>query len=132
MKKIKIKRHWLRLWGPSEIHGPLLGSPDSGPIYRLNPLLMGPAFTYCCSTHVETEWSRCRNRIFSLSLEKSEGTIKERPSRNTGNSRLKTQSEGNNKPQTTNEQTTYKKIQKSNQNKQNKTSSNILIYKYAL
>jgi hypothetical protein len=27
MKKIKIKRLWLRLWGPSEIHMPLLGSP---------------------------------------------------------------------------------------------------------
>jgi hypothetical protein len=26
-EKIKIKRQWLKLWGPSEIHGPLLGSP---------------------------------------------------------------------------------------------------------
>jgi len=42
MKKIKIKRQWLRLWGPSEIHGPFLGSPGPGPIYRLNPPLIGP------------------------------------------------------------------------------------------
>ena len=37
LKKIKIKRLWLRLRGPSEIHMPLLGSPGRGPIYRLNP-----------------------------------------------------------------------------------------------
>jgi hypothetical protein len=36
--KIKIKRLWLRLWGPSEIHMPLLGSPGPGPMYRLIPL----------------------------------------------------------------------------------------------
>ena len=27
----------LRLWGPSEIHRSLGGSPDSGLMYRLNP-----------------------------------------------------------------------------------------------
>lgn len=31
------KRLWVRLWDPSEIHITLLGSPDSGPMYRLNP-----------------------------------------------------------------------------------------------
>jgi len=41
-KKINIKRLWLRLWGPSEIHRPLIGSPDPGPMYRLNPPLIGP------------------------------------------------------------------------------------------
>ena len=39
MKKnqIKIKHLWLRLWGPSEIHRPLLGYAGPGPMYRLNP-----------------------------------------------------------------------------------------------
>ena len=41
-KKIKIKRLWRRLWDPSEIHRPLLGSPGPGPMYRLNPPLTGP------------------------------------------------------------------------------------------
>ena len=36
-KKIKIKHLWLRVWGPSEFHRPLLGSPGPGPMYRLNP-----------------------------------------------------------------------------------------------
>ena len=40
--KIKTKRVWLRLWGPSEIHGSLLCSPGPGPMYPLNPLLIGP------------------------------------------------------------------------------------------
>ena len=31
--KIKIKRLWLRLWGPSKMHMPLLSSPDSGSMY---------------------------------------------------------------------------------------------------
>jgi hypothetical protein len=30
----KIKGLWLRLWGPSEIHGPLLGSLGPGLMYR--------------------------------------------------------------------------------------------------
>jgi len=29
------------IWGPSEIHRPLLGSPGPGPMYRLNPPLIG-------------------------------------------------------------------------------------------
>ena len=43
MKKIRIKRLWLRLWGPSEIHGLLHCSQGPGPMYRLNPPLIGPA-----------------------------------------------------------------------------------------
>jgi hypothetical protein len=43
MKKInKTKRLWLRLWGTSEIHKPLLGSLGHGPMYRLNPPLICP------------------------------------------------------------------------------------------
>jgi len=42
--KIKIKRLWLR--GPSEIHRVLLGSPGLGPMYRLNPPLIGPGNMY--------------------------------------------------------------------------------------
>jgi hypothetical protein len=42
LKKIKIKRLWLRLWGHSEIQKPLLGSLGPGPMYWLNPLLIGP------------------------------------------------------------------------------------------
>jgi hypothetical protein len=42
--KIKIKRQWLRLWCPLEIHGFLLACPGRGPMYRLNtsPPLIGP------------------------------------------------------------------------------------------
>ena len=40
--KIKIKRPWISLWGPSEIHGPLHGSQGPGPMYSLNPHLIGP------------------------------------------------------------------------------------------
>ena len=43
-EKIKIKRQWLRLWGPSEIHGPFRGFPGPVPMYRLNPPLICPAF----------------------------------------------------------------------------------------
>jgi hypothetical protein len=32
-EKIKIKCLWLRLFGPSEIHMPLLGSPDPRSMY---------------------------------------------------------------------------------------------------
>jgi len=32
------------IWGPSEIHRPLIGSPDPGPMYRLNPPLIGPVY----------------------------------------------------------------------------------------
>ena len=42
MKKIKIKRIWLRLWDPSEIHMPLISSPGTGPMYLLNSPLIGP------------------------------------------------------------------------------------------
>jgi hypothetical protein len=45
-EQIKMKRLWLRLWGPSEIHGLLLGSPGPGPMYRLNPTLIGPVYQY--------------------------------------------------------------------------------------
>jgi hypothetical protein len=38
----KQKIYELRLWGLSEIHGPLLGYLGTGPMYRLNPLLIGP------------------------------------------------------------------------------------------
>jgi hypothetical protein len=38
-----MKRLWLRLWGPSEIHMPLPDSPGPGPMYRLIPLLICPA-----------------------------------------------------------------------------------------
>jgi hypothetical protein len=41
-EKIKIKCLWLRLWGLSEINGPFHGSQFPGPMYRLNPPLMGP------------------------------------------------------------------------------------------
>jgi hypothetical protein len=44
--KIKIKRQWLRLWIPSEIHGPFLASQGSVPMYRLNPL----SKTLLCTT----------------------------------------------------------------------------------
>ena len=37
-----MKRLWLRIWDPSEIHRPLLGSPGPGPMYRLNPPLICP------------------------------------------------------------------------------------------
>jgi hypothetical protein len=43
-EQIKIKRLWLRLWGPSVNHGPFLGSPGPEPMYRLNPPLIGPAY----------------------------------------------------------------------------------------
>jgi hypothetical protein len=45
-EKIKIKRQCLRLWGPSEIHGPgpFRGFPCPVPMYRLNPPLICPAF----------------------------------------------------------------------------------------
>ena len=42
-EQIKIKRLWLRLWGPSVNHGPFLDSQDPEPMYRLNPSLIGPA-----------------------------------------------------------------------------------------
>ena len=42
-EQIKIKRLWLRLWGPSVNHGPFLDSQDPEPMYRLNPPLIGPA-----------------------------------------------------------------------------------------
>ena len=35
-QKIKIKRLWLRLWDPSEIHRPLIGSPGPRSMYQLN------------------------------------------------------------------------------------------------
>jgi hypothetical protein len=35
-KNKKIKRLWLRLWGPPRV---LLGSPDLGPMYQLSELL---------------------------------------------------------------------------------------------
>ena len=42
-KKIKIKFLWIRLWDPSELHMPLLGSPSPGPMYLLYPLpIIGP------------------------------------------------------------------------------------------
>jgi hypothetical protein len=41
-EKIKIKCLWLRLWGSSEIHKPLLCSTGPGLMYRLNPSLIGP------------------------------------------------------------------------------------------
>ena len=44
MKKIKIKRQWLRLWGPSEIHEPFHRFPGPVPKYRLNPPLICHAF----------------------------------------------------------------------------------------
>ena len=43
MKKIKIKRLWLRLWGPAEVYKPLLGSPVPPQVYNLHlidPLCM--------------------------------------------------------------------------------------------
>ena len=43
-EKIKIKLQWLRLWGPSEIHGSFRGFPFAVPMYRLNPPLICPAF----------------------------------------------------------------------------------------
>lgn len=45
-KKIKMKRLCLRLWGPSEIHIPLFGSPRLGPMYRLNRPLIDPGQPY--------------------------------------------------------------------------------------
>jgi len=42
IKKIKIKGIWLMLWGPSEIHRSLLGSPGPRPMYRLNSPLIDP------------------------------------------------------------------------------------------
>ena len=41
-EKFKIKRLWLRLWGHSGIHRPLLSSAGPGPMYRLNPPLISP------------------------------------------------------------------------------------------
>ena len=52
-EKIQIKRLWLRLWGPSEIHRSLLGSPGSGPMYRLNTLLIGPVLR---SLEIAVKW----------------------------------------------------------------------------
>jgi hypothetical protein len=43
-EKIKIKRQWLRLWRPSEIHEAFRGFPCPIPMYRLNPPLIYPAF----------------------------------------------------------------------------------------
>jgi hypothetical protein len=45
-KKKQIKRLWLRLLGPSEIHMPLIGSPGPPQRYRLNPSLIGPVHMY--------------------------------------------------------------------------------------
>jgi len=42
-EKIKIKRLLLRLYGPSEIYRPLLGSPGPRPIYRMKHPLTGPS-----------------------------------------------------------------------------------------
>ena len=42
---INMKRPWLRLWCPSEIHMPFLGSPGPGPLHRLNPPLIGNAYS---------------------------------------------------------------------------------------
>ena len=42
-EQIKIKRLWLRLWGPSVNHGPFLDSKGPEPMYRLNPSLIGSA-----------------------------------------------------------------------------------------
>ena len=46
-KKIIIKRLWLSLWDPSEIHRLLLGFPGLGPMYRMDePPLIGPVYSY--------------------------------------------------------------------------------------
>ena len=44
LNKLKIKCLWLRLWGPSEIHRPLLCSLGPRLMYRLKPSLIGPAW----------------------------------------------------------------------------------------
>jgi len=41
IEKIKIKRLWLRLWGPPKIHWPLPGFTGPNPTYRLNSSLIG-------------------------------------------------------------------------------------------
>jgi hypothetical protein len=46
-KKIIIKRLWLSLWDPSEIHRLLLSFPGLGPMYRMDePPLIGPVYSY--------------------------------------------------------------------------------------
>jgi hypothetical protein len=42
-KKNHQKHLWLRIWGPSEIHRLILGSPGPRSMYRLNPPLIGLA-----------------------------------------------------------------------------------------
>jgi hypothetical protein len=39
---IKIKCLWLRLWALLRFIGPFMASPIPGPMYRLNPSLIGP------------------------------------------------------------------------------------------
>jgi hypothetical protein len=45
-EKNKNKTSMAKASGPSEIHGPLLGSPDTGPMYRLNPPLICPGHNF--------------------------------------------------------------------------------------
>ena len=42
MGEIKIKVSVAKAMGPSEIQSPLLGTLGQGPMYRLNPSLIGP------------------------------------------------------------------------------------------
>jgi hypothetical protein len=50
-KKKKMKK--IQIWGPSEIHRPLIGSPGSGPMYRLNTPLIGPVLR---SLEIAAKW----------------------------------------------------------------------------
>ena len=57
-EQIKIKRLWLRLWGPSVNHGPFLDSQDPEPMYRLNP----PSHRPCLSPLTLWVWKPAQTR----------------------------------------------------------------------
>ena len=63
LNKLKICL-WLRLWGSSEIHKPLLCSTGPGLMYRLNPSLIGPVVSLNkLTTNNQLVWRQARTNV---------------------------------------------------------------------